>query len=136
MKLTLVAKTFVLTATAGVLALTAPRVAAQNFTDQIEVARSTLKSDRKVVIAEGMQLTDAESQAFWPIYHEYRAEMEKIADGMVKLVLEYGDIYPNVPEDRARQMLNELTGLEKKLADRRAWYMKRGGRGVAAPDPE
>lgn len=132
MKPTLVAKTLVLTATASLLAITAPRGAAQNVMDEIEVARSSLRADRKVVIAEGMQFTEDESKAFWPIYREYRAEMDKIADGMVKLVLEYADVYPEVPEDRAKQMLSELTGLEKKLADQRAWYMKRVGRVLSA----
>lgn len=132
MKTALTLKTFLLAASAAFMALSAPRGVAQNVIDEIEVARSTLKADRKVVIAEGLQLTGAESTAFWPIYREYRADMDKIADGMVKLVLEYADVYPNVPEDRARQMLNDLTGLEKKLADQRAWYMKRVGRVLPA----
>lgn len=132
MRLTLVTKTLSFMVAVGAFVLTAPRGAAQNAVDEMEVVRSALKADRKVVIAEGLQLTETESRDFWPIYREYRAEMDKIADGMVKLVLEYSDVYPDVPEHRARQMINEVTRLEKKLADRRSWYMKRVGRVLTA----
>ena len=125
MKLILVTKAVVLTVTASLLALAAPRAAAQNVLDEIEVARSTLKADRKIIIAEGLQLTEAESAAFWPLYRQYRAEMDKCADGIVELVLEYADLYPNVPEDRAKKLLKDYTALEQKYASQRAWYLKK-----------
>ena len=125
MKLILVTKAAFITATASLLVLAAPRAAAQNVLDEIEVARSTLKADRKVVIAEGLQLTVAESDKFWPLYRQYRAEMDNYADGIVKLVLEYADLYPNVPEDRAKKLLKDYTALEQKYASQRAWYLKK-----------
>lgn len=99
---------------------------AQSDADAIEVARSSLKADRKVVLAEAMQFTDSESQAFWPLYREYRAEVEKVADGLVKLVLEYADAYPGpLEEKRAGEMLKEYTALEEKLVALRTKYSKK-----------
>lgn len=117
---------------AGFLALPAPCAAAQNVVDQIEVVRSALKADRKVVIAEGMQLTDQESSVFWPIYRQYRAEMDKVGDGRVELVLEYADLYPDVPEDHAKAMLKKLTALEAKAAAVRNQYLKKFGKVLPA----
>jgi hypothetical protein len=114
-----------LTAAASLLALPAQRAAAQNLTDEFEVVRSELKADRKVVIAEAMQLTNAESTAFWPLYRQYRAEMDKLGDGIVKLVLEYADAYPNVPEDRAGKLFKDYLALEKDLVNVRAKYLKK-----------
>ena len=114
-----------LTVAASLLALTAQRATAQTATDEFEVVRSVLKTDRKVVIAEAMQLTEAESTAFWPLYREYRAEMDKLGDGIVKLVLQYADVYPNVPEDRAGKMLKDYLALEKDLVKVRAKYLKK-----------
>src|SRR5690242_3596403 len=73
--------------------------------DAMEVLRADLKADRKAAIAEGMQLTEKESEAFWPIYRSYRAEMDKVTDHLVELILEYSDLYPNVPEEKANEML-------------------------------
>jgi hypothetical protein len=122
--------TLLLAAVACLAALPVQRVAAQpesgqSITGDIEVLRSELKADRKVVIAEAMQFTEAEGAAFWPLYREYRAKMDKIGDGIVKLVLEYADAYPNLPEGRAKQLLKDYTALEKKLPDERASYLKK-----------
>jgi hypothetical protein len=101
------------------------RLPAENVTDAIAVVRSTYTSDRQAVVSEAMQLTESESTAFWPLYREYRAEMEKVGDSLVKLVLEYADVYPDVPEDRARQMLKDYTALEKKFVSERSAYLKK-----------
>ncbi len=106
--------------------------AAQNLTDAIEVVRATYQTDRQAFLAANLELTEAESAGFWPIYRQYRAEMEKLGDGLMKLVLEYADVYPNVPEERARQMLKDYAALEEKLTRTRAAYLKRAGKVLPA----
>ena len=117
---------------ASLLALPAQRTTAQTVTDNIEALRGFLKADRKVVVAEAMQLTDAESAVFWPRYREYRAEMDKLGDGIVKLVLEYADAYPNVPEVRAQKLLKDYLALEKDLVNVRAKHLKKIAKGLPA----
>ena len=99
--------------------------AAPNVVDEIEMVRSALKADRKVVIAEAMDFTPVESAAFWPIYREYMAEWEKVVDARIKLVLEYADAYPNVPDARAKQMLKDYTALDEKAVSVRNKYLKK-----------
>jgi hypothetical protein len=96
--------------------------------DPIAVARSALQADRRVVVAEVLQLTEAESGKFWPLYHQYRAELSQVGDGLLKLTREYAAVYPDVPEDRARQLLKELSALEKKESSLRAAYLKKFGK--------
>jgi hypothetical protein len=97
----------------------------QTVTDDIQMARSALRADRTVVIAEGMQLTTEESTAFWPLYREYRAEMEKLGDGLVNLVLAYADVYPDIPEDRAAELLKQYLSLEKDWVTTRASHLRK-----------
>jgi hypothetical protein len=126
MKTNLFSKTATLVALAGaLLALPAAHCSAQTVVDEIEVLRSALKADRKVVIAEGMKLTDKESTAFWPIYRDYRNAMDKVNDGIVKLVLEYADDYPDVPAERAKKMLADYLAFEKKQVSVRAAWLKK-----------
>lgn len=126
MKTTRFTRTAVLVvAAASLLALPAQRAVAQNVTDEIEVLRSVVKTDRKVVVAEAMQLTDAESSVFWPLYRAYRADMDKLGDAVVKLTLEYADAYPNVPEDRAQKLLKDYLALEKDMVSMRAKHLKK-----------
>jgi hypothetical protein len=112
----------ILTACMAVLVIQAT---AQTADDEIKVARGALKADRKATVAAGMEFTEAEGKAFWPIYEQYRAEMEKQGDALLKLVKAYGELYPNVPEDRAKVMLKDLAKLEKQRVETRGSYLKK-----------
>jgi hypothetical protein len=124
MKLTKRLSTLLLTAALGLLNSVSSE-AAENFDNTMTKARAGYRADREVLVAESLQLTASESEAFWPLYRAYRADMDALGDELVKLVLEYSDIYPNVPEDRAEQLLKRYTDLESKLAKKRESYLKR-----------
>ena len=106
--------------------------AAQTPRDAIEILRSDSKVDRKVAIAEAMDLTPQEGEAFWPIYNSYRAEADKVTDNIVKLVLGYADLYPNVPEDKAAEMLRQYTRIEADLLSVKRKYLKKFGKVLPA----
>ncbi len=116
---------FALLLTAGLMAMSPSSATAQTEQDIIEVARSVIKTDRQAVVAQTLQLTDAESSSFWPVYHRYRADMDKVGDALLRLVREYAQYYPDVPDQRARKMLTDLGNLEKKHAATRTAYLKK-----------
>jgi hypothetical protein len=100
--------------TLGILMTASGRLQAQTTTDAVEILRSSIHADRKAVITEVMQFNDQESRAFWPLYQEYRGEMDKVGDELVKLLLEFVDAYPDVPEKQALRMLKDYTRLERQ----------------------
>lgn len=110
--------------------LIAPRhlAIAQSDAELIEVARGAVAADREATVTAAMQFTGAEAKAFWPLYKQYRAEMNVVGDGIKKLVLEYGKLYPDIPDDRARAMLKELADLEKKQVATRARNLNKIGK--------
>ena len=114
----------ILLLTAG-MALVAWKGNAQTVDEQIQAARTAVKADRKATVAQTMQFTEQEGKAFWPLYEQYRAEMQKQADSMLKLVKEYAQLYPDVPDDRAKTMLKELGSLEKNQVETRNSYLKK-----------
>lgn len=98
----------------------------QSAPDALEVARSAIKADRQAVLAAGLNLTDGEAAAFWPLYREYRLEMDGIGDGLVKIVLEYADAYPAALEEaQATRLLKEFGALEAKWVATRSKYARR-----------
>jgi hypothetical protein len=102
--------------------------ASGEVTDEIDLVRSIYKTERQAFVAESLPLTPEESAAFWPLYKSYRAEMEKLGDDLVKVVLEYADVYPNVQEESARRLLKNYSALETKLANTRTKYFKKAGK--------
>jgi hypothetical protein len=91
----------------------------------IEVVRSAIKANRESVVTEALQLTTAESEKFWPLYRQYRADMTKIGDELVRLMQSYATFYPDVPQQAAERMLKKLTELEDQQASTRAEYLKK-----------
>ncbi len=108
-------------------ALIAPlqHASAQSDQDLIEVARSVISTDRKAVVVAAMELTDTEAKDFWPLYREYRSAMDKIADERIKLVLNYAKLYPNVPDEQAKELLKTYTSLEQRQVEQRNVYLKK-----------
>ena len=111
--------------TGALLAASIGKATAQTDQDLIDVARSVVKANRQAVVVSTMKLTEAEDKDFWPLYNEYRHEMEKVTDDLTKLVLEYAKIYPDVPEDRAKEWLKEYIALQKKQVDKRTAYLEK-----------
>ena len=126
MKMKLITNTWLgLVSLCGALIAPLQQASAQSDQDLIEVARSVLASDRKAVVAAAMELTDTEAKDFWPLYREYRSAMDKIADERIKLVLKYGKVYPDVPEDQAKELLKTYTSLEKRQVEQRNVHLKK-----------
>lgn len=109
-----------------------PPVAAGSVMDDVAILRASLRLDRTAVVAEAMQLSEADGKVFWPLYREYRAALDQTHDGLVKIVLEYLDAYPNVPEKKAAQMLKDYTDLEVELAETRETYLKKFAKTLTA----
>jgi len=108
-------------------ALIAPlqHASAQSAQDLIEVARAAVTADRKTVVVATMELTDSEAKNFWPLYRDYRSAMDKISDERMKLVLDYAKLYPNIPEDQAKELLKTYTNLEQSQVEKRNAYLKK-----------
>ena len=117
---------------AGVVTLAHGQATDQSEADAIAVVRNTMKADRQAVITQSLQLNEKEAQDFWPLYHQYRADMDKVGNGLVQLVQEYASAYPNIPDDRAKQMLKDLTGLQEKQVSTRASYLNKFGKVLPA----
>lgn len=98
---------------------------AQAPRDAVEMLRADLKTDRVAMMAEEMNLTEKEGAAFWPLYRSYRAEVDKVTDHFVELVLEYGDLYPTVPEKKAGEMLSRYSKIEGQLLSTKRKYLKK-----------
>ena len=116
----------------GMMAASIGQAIAQTDQDLIEVARSVVKANREAVVISTMQLTEAEGKNFWPLYHEYRFEMDKTSDKLVNLVLAYAKDYPDVPEDRAKQWLKEYLELQQEQVDMRTAYLKKFSKVLSA----
>lgn len=90
---------------------------AQQERDMIEVLRSQISTDRQAVIALNMDLSEKQSEAFWPVYREYTEKRAELADRRVKLLIDFRDNQDGMTAEKAQQILKDAIDIEDKLND-------------------
>jgi polyhydroxyalkanoate synthesis regulator phasin len=109
-----------------VLLVGVPAAPAQvSDTDMLQQLRTDIAADRQSGVAANLGLTDAEGQAFWPVYREYRAEMAEVGDRLQKLIQDYADVWEDPTPEQARTMVDEMMAIQKKELKVRDSYLKK-----------
>ena len=107
------------------LAVVGPAAWAQEFHDEIELTRSIIQTQRQAIVTAAMQLTADESQAFWPLYHEYRAAVRKVDDRSVALITGYSENLDTMTDEIAQAMVKEFMAIRQAELDVTKKYLKR-----------
>jgi len=98
---------------------------AQTTDDYIEVMRSVLKTEKKVAIAEAMQLTEAESEPFWNLYNEYNQKMYLIQNNRIKAIKEYANNFENLSDEKADEIWNLMLDFKTDSVKLEKTYYKK-----------
>jgi len=102
-----------------------PEEAKPEVTSDIELTRAVIQIKRQAIVTGAMDLKEAEAQAFWPLYRDYRTEMFKVNDRYVTALGTYLDNYDNLSDQLADKLLNDYLSIEKARLDVKAKYVPR-----------
>ena len=80
--------------------------------DNMQFVVEKIRADKKLFMAENMQLTEAEAKAFWPIYEQYQDELFLLRARTMKLINDYAEAYQKMTDDRAKNLLDEVITIE------------------------
>jgi len=80
--------------------------------DNMQFVVEKIRADKKLFIAQNMQLTDTEAKAFWPVYEQYQDELFLLRARLMKLINDYTEAYGKMTDDTAKQLLDELLTIE------------------------
>lgn len=100
-------------------------VFAQTMDDYLEVARDVLGTEKKVAIAENMELTEAESDPFWELYNEYNAELFKVHTQRVNIIKDFAANYETMTDEKADALLNGSLDHQSNLLKLNKSYYKK-----------
>ncbi len=100
----------------------------QTATDEIEMVRSVIQTERKAVVATNMNLSEAESEAFWPVYNQYAAAMREVNDRRVKILTQLATDIATLTDEQALDLLDESFEFQAKRAKVRRSYQRRFGK--------
>ena len=91
---------------------TAQDKSADKPADNLDVLRDKLRADKRLVVAEALELTEKESQAFWPVYNAYQSDMIAHYDRIFKLLDDYAGAYKTMTDPIATQLLGEFMAIQ------------------------
>lgn len=91
----------------------------------VEIVRSTIKTEKKALIAEVMQLTDDEGSVFWPVYNEYEEQLYKINTDYFTVVKEFADNYEKMSKEVAADILTKANKIALDKAKLEKTYIKK-----------
>jgi hypothetical protein len=89
----------------------------------MDIVREGLKSDKKVLVATNMELTDAEAKAFWPVYDRYQKELFDVQSQLVEVVEEYAATRDTLTDDQAKGLVERYLGAEEARTKVRRSYL-------------
>jgi hypothetical protein len=91
----------------------------------IQQLQADVKADRQAVVSANLPLTEGESKAFWPVYKEYRGEVEKVTDRLAKLIVAYAQNFETMNDTKADAFFKESMLIDRdKLGVREKYVPK------------
>ncbi|MGD8530152.1 MAG: hypothetical protein PVG97_04165 [Syntrophobacterales bacterium] len=91
--------------------------------DNMQFVVEKIRADKKLFIAENMQLAEAEGKAFWPVYERYQDELFLLRARTMKLINDYAKAYKEMTNDTAKNLLDEYMTIESLGLKLRQTYL-------------
>jgi hypothetical protein len=117
--------TKLVTTLAMVVGLASVAMAQTGATTNMEILRQKVKADKKLVVAQNLQLTDAEGATFWPVYDAYQKDLQQVNQRLSSVILAYANAYNKGPvaNDAAKKLLDEALAVDDAEAKLKTTYV-------------
>jgi hypothetical protein len=89
----------------------------------MQILIEKIKADKKLLVAENMQLSEAEAKKFWLIYDEFQNELFILRMRSLKLIESYAENYKSMTNDIAKKLLDEYMTIESLRQKVREAYL-------------
>ena len=73
--------------------------------DYLELMSSVIKTEKKALISEVMELSSEESVAFWALYNEYEQKIYKANQPSLKAIQDFAENFENMSDEVAAEIL-------------------------------
>ena len=121
--------------TTGALALTLVGLAAlpataQNVKETLDMTRQAIESQRRILVAGALPLSEAEEKAFWPLYDDYEKARGAIDERANRLVADFVATAAGLSDKQAKAMLAEALEVDDRRLELRREFMGRMGKAI------
>lgn len=102
----------------------------------MEILKEKVKADKKLLVANNMNLNDAEAKTFWPLYDGYQKELEQINQKLGTTINAYAEAYNagkgEISNDQAKKIMGDALAVEESEVTLRKSYAAKLGKDLPA----
>ncbi len=97
--------------------------------DEIALTRKVIETQRQAIVAENLNLDEAQAEVFWPLYDEYQGQMRTVSDQYIAIVKQYAEAWPEgVDDEIAEGLMKDWLAMETDRIKTQRKYLKRFGK--------
>jgi hypothetical protein len=104
--------TMVLGMVGMIMVMVVPGLSQEKPADNMQIVLEKVRADKKLLVAEAMQLTEVEAKAFWPVYDQYQNELFLLRARTAKLISDFANAYEKMDNDIAKKLIDEYMAIE------------------------
>jgi len=111
----------------GLMACALPALAQEASDANMEILKQKLKADKKLLVANNMELSDAEAKKFWPIYDAYQKELEQVNQKLGQTIRDYAEAFNkgSIPDNTAKKLLGDALSVEEQETKLKRTYAEK-----------
>jgi hypothetical protein len=99
-----------------------------NLDAAITLLRTDMRAQKPVILRASLPMTPEQSTAFWALYADYDADLQKLNDERFLLFKDYANNYQSLEDTGAEDMARRSADLDERRGALRLKYVKRFAR--------
>jgi len=86
----------------------------QSAKEEVEFIQAAIGMEKKAAVAEYIQVSDAQKEAFWQLYDEYETQRKELGKERIELLIRYGKEYRAMTVEQADAWMADVIELQGK----------------------
>ncbi len=115
----------VLTALATAIFLAPGANAQMDDSEAVRLTRSAIQAERQEILAANLEMSEDQRTVFWPLYAEYRQELETAVDTRVDILNRFFAEYETMTDVEATELLTEHLAWKRQVLKIQSTYAKK-----------
>ncbi len=86
----------------------------QSNKEEIDLVQAAFGMDKKAIVADFVQLSDTQKEAFWTLYDEYETKRKEYGRERIDLLVQYAEQYMTMTSEQADTWTKKVMELQVK----------------------
>lgn len=97
----------------------------QSNKEEIDLIQAAFGMDKKAIVADFVQLSDTQKDAFWTLYDEYETKRKEYGRERIELLKQYAELYMTMTSEQADEWTKKVMELQVKTDKLIATYYEK-----------